>query len=145
MANVVYGGAYATEVIAAQRVFYNQKPTIPYQLLLGMLVYPFLVQVRYELTGRTISAVYSIIWVLLWWPPETLSRLALLHDMAGDPRQLRHVQYSPLLLLHVPRPNIITGAIFLLLFSRVVFLVLGTWLPIHCTQRLQFCLLDRPG
>lgn len=39
MANVVYGGAYATEVIAAQRVFYNQKPTIPYQILLGMLLY----------------------------------------------------------------------------------------------------------
>lgn len=37
MANVVYGGAYATEVIAAQRVFYNQQWGYGYQILLGEL------------------------------------------------------------------------------------------------------------
>lgn len=35
MANVVFGGAYATEIIAAQRVFYNQKWGFTYQILLG--------------------------------------------------------------------------------------------------------------
>lgn len=34
MANVVVGGAYATDVIAAQVMFYNQKLTFGYQILL---------------------------------------------------------------------------------------------------------------
>lgn len=37
MANVVFGGAYATEIIAAQRVFYNQRWSFTYQILLGAL------------------------------------------------------------------------------------------------------------
>lgn len=98
----------------------------------------------YKLTDRVLSAVYSIVWVLLWRPPETLSRMAILHDMARNPRQLCYVQYPPLILLHVPRPDAIARAIFLLLLGRVVLLVLGTWLPIHCSQRFQFCLLDCP-
>ena len=36
MSNVVYGGAYATEIIAAQRVFYAQSWGFGYQILLGV-------------------------------------------------------------------------------------------------------------
>lgn len=34
MANVVSGGAYATDIIAAQRIFYNQHWGAAYQLML---------------------------------------------------------------------------------------------------------------
>lgn len=36
MANVVVGGAYATDIVATQRVFYNQMPSQTYEIMLAL-------------------------------------------------------------------------------------------------------------
>lgn len=149
MANVVFGGAYATEIIAAQRVFYNQRWGFTYQILLG--THRWISSAKrhrrlgtYYAISTPFSPVNPIIWVFFWRTPKTISRLAIGHDMATNPRQLRPLQHSTLVLLHISRPKAASRAIFLLLFNWVVSMVLGTRLPLYSSQCLQLCLLDCP-
>jgi hypothetical protein len=149
MANVVFGGAYATEVIAAQRVFYNQRWGFTYQILLGTRPrLDLLASKRHYIFGTywaismQFSPINAIIWVFVWWASKTVSCLAVGYDMATDPRQLRPLQHSTLFLLHISRSEDAPRAILWLLLNGVISMVLGTWLSLHSSQYLQLCLLD---
>ncbi|KAF8315052.1 OPT-domain-containing protein [Clavulina sp. PMI_390] len=74
MANVVYGGAYATEVIAAQRVFYQQTPSFGYQILLVLST---------QLFGFSFGGLLRrfLVWPasMIW--PQTLVNCALFNTL----------------------------------------------------------------
>lgn len=69
--------------------------------------------------------------------------MAVVHDMAPNPRQLRPLQHPSFLVFHLPRSKVLPGAVFLLLFNWVIRLVLGAWLSLHSSQLFQLHLLDR--
>ena len=90
-----------------------------------------------------ISPVNATVWVLVWWTPETVSRMAFVYDMAANPCQLCPLQHPSFFLFHLSRSKDVPRAFLLLLPNRVVSVVLGTWLSFHSSQHLQLRLLDR--
>jgi len=83
MANVVAGGAYATDIIAAQRVFYDQQWSAAYQLTLVIST---------QMIGFSLAGVCRrfLVWPssMIW--PATLVNTALfntLHSAYGRPEQ----------------------------------------------------------
>jgi OPT family oligopeptide transporter len=83
MANVVAGGAYATDIIAAQRIFYEQRWSATYQLTLVIST---------QMIGFSLAGVCRrfLVWPssMIW--PATLVNTALfntLHSTYGRPEQ----------------------------------------------------------
>ncbi|KAG8683514.1 hypothetical protein FRC08_014245 [Ceratobasidium sp. 394] len=74
MANVVAGGAYATDIIATQRVFYGQRWSASYQLLLVIST---------QMVGFSLAGVCRrfLVWPssMIW--PATLVNTALFNTL----------------------------------------------------------------
>ena len=123
MANVGYQSAYAvsnftqycirliiitdltcctlqTDIIAVQRVYYNQIYSFGYQWMVTMstqLVGPRLTDPHIRASDLTVPLFRHVTdWFLHWWYCSPFPRLAPVHDLAGEPGHLCAVQYPPL-------------------------------------------------
>ncbi|KAM5532784.1 hypothetical protein V8D89_013581 [Ganoderma adspersum] len=94
MANAVYSDTYATTIFSAQRVFYNQRPSIGYQLLLS-------------LSSQMIGYAWAgIARQLLIWPssmiwPSALVSCALLNTLnrSWGKKETKHISREKFFLL----------------------------------------------
>ena len=67
MANTVYADVYATTIFLSQRVFYNQRPTVAYQILLSLSTQ----LIGYSFAGLTRS---FLVWpASMIWPSALVS------------------------------------------------------------------------
>ena len=144
MGGVGAASAYATDIIAVQRVFYNQNYSFMYQWMIVMST---------QLIGFAMGGIGKRFLVS---PPSMsewcsisfqVQRLMSLNSLACQSRIMRSLQHSPLSTLR--RNGLSWGH-----YSRTILphrlhllfcLVLLTWLPLHRTFRLLMGHLDIPA